>query len=132
MSVLGSTKKYLVAEKLVLNVGIKDSLYNVYKYYNLFIFGTPWLLISLKYCFSDGENVVNCVTLKPSCNITFNKTEWKKINSKKSPEKVLEHYNYPILKIIDFELAQNESTSVIVLTKIKERLYIWKVCDYKI
>ena len=79
--------------------------------------------------FSDGENVVNCVTLKPSCNITFNKTEWKKINSKKSPEKVLEHYSYPILKIIDFELAQNESTSVIVLTKIKERLYILKVCD---
>lgn len=68
---------------------------------------------------SDGDNVANCVTLKPSCHLTFNKTDWKIKNSKKCPEDVLKNYEFPILKVIDFEVAQNESTSVIVLTKIK-------------
>jgi len=68
---------------------------------------------------SDGENTANCVTLKPSCHLTFNKTEWKTKNSRKKAEDVIDQCSYPILKIIEFELAQNESTSVIVLTKIK-------------
>ena len=78
-------------------------------------------LFKIKFlCFSDGENTANCVTLKPSCHLTFNKTEWKTKNSRKKAEDVIDQCSYPILKIIEFELAQNESTSVIVLTKIKE------------
>ena len=77
-------------------------------------------LFKTQFCFSDGENTANCVTLKPSCHLTFNKTEWKTKNSRKKAEEIIHQYNYPILKIIEFELAQNESTSVIVLTKIKE------------
>jgi len=68
---------------------------------------------------SDGENAVNCVTLKPTCHVTFNKTEWKIKNSKKTQEEVLLLYNHPVFKIIDFEIAKNETTSIILLTKIK-------------
>ena len=71
------------------------------------------------YC-SDGENTANCVTLKPSCHVTYNKTEWKMKTGKKSPDEVLLFYKYPVFKIIDFEVARNESTSILLLTKIKE------------
>jgi len=40
-------------------------------------------------------------------------------NAKKTQEEVITFYKYPIFKIIDFEIAQSETTSVILLTKIK-------------
>jgi len=68
---------------------------------------------------SDGENVANCVSLKPSCHLTYNKTEWKIKQSKKAQDEAILSYKYPIFKIIEFEVARNDTTSVILLTKIK-------------
>ncbi|XP_023322716.1 uncharacterized protein LOC111697072 isoform X2 [Eurytemora carolleeae] len=68
---------------------------------------------------SDGEYTTNSVTLKPSCQLTYDKTEWKKQNSKRSQEDVLLFYKHPVLKIIDFEIATSQSTSIILLSKIK-------------
>ena len=95
--------------------------------FNFFLRDISYFIIT-----SDGEYTTNSVTLKPSCQLTYDKTEWKKQNSKRSQEDVLLFYKHPVLKIIDFEIATSQSTSIILLTKIKELTQYYWIKDVKI